>query len=262
VVNILEVKNLSFSYGRPGRLFRPVLEGVNLSLRSGELLCLLGPNGSGKSTMFRCILGLEKYNGEIFVNGTDLTDLSPPELAKKVAYVPQTNYPSFNYSVFEMTLMGTAAQGREWSLPGPTQKKAAADALELVGISELRNRGFRDLSGGEQQLCLIARAIAQQAELFIMDEPTANLDYGNQLRILKHIKELCGQGRSILMSTHNPEHAFIFANRVAALHRRTIITAGPPGKIITAELIENLYGIGVTVHKSSAGKISLSPALE
>jgi iron complex transport system ATP-binding protein len=212
--------------------------------------------------MFRCILGLEKYNGEIFVNGTDLTDLSPPELAKKVAYVPQTNYPSFNYSVFEMTLMGTAAQGREWSLPGPAQKKTAVDALELVGISELRNRGFRDLSGGEQQLCLIARAIAQQAELFIMDEPTANLDYGNQLRILKHIKELCGQGRSILMSTHNPEHAFTFADCVAALHRRTIIAAGPPVKIITAELIENLYGIEVTVHKNSAGKISLTPALE
>jgi iron complex transport system ATP-binding protein len=253
-VNLLEAQNLSFAYQD-----HPVLEEVELSLRKGELLAILGPNGAGKTTLFRCLLGLEKYRGHIRVNGTDLARLHPRELAKKIAYVPQTNYPSFNYSVFEMTLMGTAAQNSEWSQPGPAQEKAALDALERTGIAHLLDRGFRAISGGEQQLCLVARALAQQTETLIMDEPTANLDYGNQIHVLSRIKELCRQGCGIIISTHNPDHAFLFADRVAVLHHRRIRAAGSAAAVLTADLLAELYGIPVSLNRDSSGRIYLTP---
>jgi iron complex transport system ATP-binding protein len=251
---MLEVRRLSFSYRA-----HPVLEELDLSLAKGEMLAVLGPNGAGKTTLFRCLLGLEKYRGHIQVQGVDLARLRPRELAKKIAYVPQTNYPSFNYSVFEMTLMGTAAQGGEWSLPGPAQAKAALDALERTGIADLRDRGFRSLSGGEQQLCLIARALVQQTEILIMDEPTANLDYGNQIRVLSRIRELCRQGCGIIISTHNPDHAFLFADRVAVLHRRRIRAAGAAAAVLTSDLLADLYGVPVVLNRDPEGRMYLTP---
>jgi iron complex transport system ATP-binding protein len=191
----------------------------------------------------------------------DLSRLRPRELATTIAYVPQTNYPSFNYSVFEMTLMGTAAQGSEWSQPGPAQAKAALEALERTGIAELRDRGFRTLSGGEQQLCLIARALAQRTETLIMDEPTANLDYGNQIHVLSRIKELCRQGHGIIISTHNPDHAFLFADRVAVLHKRRIRASGPAAAVLTADTLAELYGIPISLNRDGGGRIYLTPKL-
>ena len=248
MVNVLEVRNVSFSYRN-----MTVLEDVNLNLKEGELLCLLGPNGAGKTTLFRCILGLEKFSGNIFVHGTDLSHMRPSKLAKKIAYIPQINYLSFNYSVFEMVLMGTAAKSREWSLPGPAQKQTALEAIETTGITGIAHRGFCSLSGGERQLCLIARAVAQEAGIFVMDEPTANLDYGNQHRIFSLIQSLCRQGRSIIMSTHNPDHALRFSGRIAALHDRRIIAEGPPVEVLNAGLIEKLYS--VTENREAVGKV-------
>jgi iron complex transport system ATP-binding protein len=158
-----------------------------------------------------------------------------------------------------MTLMGAAAQGGAWSQPGPAQARAALDALERTGIAHLRERGFRAISGGEQQLCLVARALAQQTEALIMDEPTANLDYGNQIHVLSRIKELCRQGCGIIISTHNPDHAFLFADRVAALHHRRIRAAGSAAAVLTAELLTELYGIPVSLNRDSSGRIYLTP---
>ena len=245
--NVLEAKNIFFSYKN-----RTVLENLSISLGEGELLCLLGPNGAGKTTLFRCILGLEKYRGSIAVNGSEVSDLRPPELAKKLAYVPQTNYPSFNYTVFEMVLMGTASLGVEWSIPGQAQKNAASKAIEMAGISDLAGRNYLSLSGGEQQLCLIARAIAQQAGIFIMDEPTANLDYGNQFRILELIRFLCTKGISIIMSTHNPDHALRFADRIAALHNHVIYAEGPAEETLKPGLIKELFGVDITDKKEKS----------
>ncbi|MDR1955679.1 MAG: ABC transporter ATP-binding protein, partial [Treponema sp.] len=167
----LEVRNLSFAYGK-----HRVLQDVGFTVQPGELLGMLGPNGAGKSTLFRCILGLEKnHTGQVLLEGKGIETKSPAALAKQIAYVPQTHYPSFNYSALDMVLMGTAAQGKEWSLPSRAQRQGAEEALERLGIAQLRLRSFRQLSGGEQQLVLIARALAQKAPLLVMDEPTANL---------------------------------------------------------------------------------------
>jgi iron complex transport system ATP-binding protein len=253
----LEVRDLSFSYGD-----RRVLQDVGFRLGAGELLGMLGPNGAGKSTLFRCILGLEKkHTGKILLNGEDIETKHPEDLARLIAYVPQTHYPSFNYSALDMVLMGTAAQGNAWSVPGPRQKKAAEEALEQMGMAGFRDRGFRQLSGGEQQLVLIARALAQQARFLVMDEPTANLDYGNQLRVLFQVKALSRQGYSIILSTHNPDHAFLFTDRVLALHHKRIAASGPPGEVLTAELIRTLYGVPVAIRRDERGGISCVPVL-
>jgi iron complex transport system ATP-binding protein len=242
----LEVEGLSFAYGE-----RTILRDIDLTLKPGELLGILGANGSGKSTLFRCILGFEKtHTGKVLLNGGNISEKTPSELARLIAYVPQTHHPSFNYSVMDMVLMGTAAQINPWSLPGPAQRKNAEEALEMLGIADLSGRGFRQLSGGEQQLVLIARALAQQARLLIMDEPTANLDYGNQLRLLYHIKALSRRGFSIFLSTHNPDHAFFFADRILALHQNRIAASGPPSEVLTPALIKDLYQVDVQIRRT------------
>jgi iron complex transport system ATP-binding protein len=255
--SILEVRGLGFAYGD-----RVILRGVDFSLEKGELVGILGPNGVGKSTLFRCILGLEKnYSGTVFLDRENIKNKRPQVMARTIAYVPQTHYPSFNYSVMDMVLMGTAAQGKEWASPDARQRQHAEEALERLGIAEFGRRDFVRLSGGEQQLVLIARALAQQARLLIMDEPTANLDYGNQIRVLRQIKALSGQGYSIIISTHNPEHAFLFAGRVLALYDSRIAAAGSPADVLTPELIRTLYGVEVRLRQDDAGGISCVPLL-
>jgi iron complex transport system ATP-binding protein len=248
-VKSLELRSLSFAYGD-----HPVLEDISFSLGQGELLGVLGPNGSGKSTLFRCILGLEKkYSGQVLLDGEGIETKSPGEMARSAAYVPQSRSPSFNYSVLDMVLMGTASRMREWSRPGKKQRQAADEALERMGIAHLRLRDFRRISGGEQQLTLIARALVQGAALLVMDEPTANLDYGNQLRMLFQIRELGRQGYGVIFSTHNPDHAFLCAGRALALHRRRIAAQGPPAEVLTAGLIAELYGVPVAIRKDEDG---------
>jgi iron complex transport system ATP-binding protein len=253
---ILAVRELCFAYGD-----RPVLNNIGFELGEGKLLGLLGPNGAGKSTLFRCILGLERrYGGSIHMNGKNIREYGPASLARAAAYVPQTHYPSFNYSALDMVLMGTASYGREWSVPGPRERQAAEEALDRLGIGDLRFQGFRLLSGGEQQLVLIARALVQNTKLLVMDEPTANLDYGNQMRVLSHIKNLSVQGYSIILSTHNPDHAFMFTDEVLALHKTRIAASGPPEEVLTAGLIARLYGIQVRIRRDEEGVLSCVPS--
>ncbi|MDR3162047.1 MAG: ABC transporter ATP-binding protein [Spirochaetaceae bacterium] len=245
----LEVRGLGFAYGD-----RVILRDLDFSLHPGELLGVLGPNGAGKSTLFRCILGLERrYSGQVLLEGGDIRQKSPRLMARTIAYVPQTHHPSFNYSVMDMVLMGTAAQGKDWASPDSRQKRNAREALDRLGIADFGKRDFIRLSGGEQQLVLIARALAQQARLLVLDEPTANLDYGNQIRVLLHIRALSRQGYSIIMSTHNPEHAFLFTHRLLALHDRAIAAAGPPAQVLTAGLIRTLYNVEVRLYEDEGG---------
>jgi iron complex transport system ATP-binding protein len=253
----LEVRDLSFSYGTT-----PILQNISFTMQRGELLGLLGPNGAGKSTLFRCILGLEKnHTGKVFLDGRGIETMKSACLAKIIAYVPQVHYPSFNYSVLDMVLMGTAAQGKEWAMPNARQRSAAAEALELLGMEKFRDRGFRQLSGGEQQLVLIARALAQKARLLVMDEPTANLDYGNQIRVLLQVKQLSRQGYSIIFSTHNPDHAFLFADRVLALHNNRLAASGIPAEALTEELIQTLYGVPVIIRRDGTGTPNCMPVM-
>ncbi|HOG01078.1 MAG TPA: ABC transporter ATP-binding protein [Clostridia bacterium] len=235
----LNVSHLSFAYGS-----RAVLEDVCFEAREGELLCVLGPNGAGKSTLFKCVLGLlPDYEGQILLDGADAAALPPRARANRVAYIPQSHAPAFNYSVFDVALMGTTHQLSPIASPGPRQRESAMRALAQLGIAGFAQRGFANLSGGEQQLALIARALAQQARMLVMDEPTANLDYGNQLRVLARVRALSREGYAVLLSTHNPQHALTYADRILALHSGRVVADGPPGETLTQELLGLLYGV-------------------
>ena len=237
----LTAEHLAFSYGD-----RPVLRDVSFTATSGELLSILGPNGVGKSTLFRCVLGtLRHYGGSISIDGDDLRDMAPKLLAQRVAYIPQSSYPAFNYSVLDMVLMGTSVRAGPFSPPRPEEEAVALEALERLGVAELAGRDFTRLSGGERQLVLIARALAQKAPVLLMDEPTANLDYGNQIRVLTQIRALAEAGYAVIQTTHDPEQAYQFSHRILAMKDGTVARFGPPQAVMTAELIRALYGIDV-----------------
>ena len=252
----LEVRNLSFSYGN-----HAVLRDISFGLDKGEFLSVLGPNGVGKSTLFRCILGrLDGYGGKITSDGDDLKTMPRREAARRMAYIPQIHQPTFSYSVLDTVLMGTARQLSPLAQPGKAQVQCAMAALERVGAAHLAQRDFTRLSGGEQQLVLVARAIAQQAEILIMDEPTSALDYGNQLRVLQLVRELAGEGYGVLLSTHNPQHALTFATRTLALCDGYVAALGKPDDVLTPELVSKLYGVDVIFAETPAGRV-LVPAM-
>ena len=239
----LEVRALRFSYGE-----HEVLKGISFTAEYGQLLSVLGPNGVGKSTLFRCILGLLKpTDGECLIDGKSTSGLSAKELASYIAYIPQSHYPTFNFSVMDMVLMGTTAQINAMSVPGRKQVKLAKEALKKLGIAHLANRGYTNISGGERQLVLIARAIAQQAKILIMDEPSANLDYGNRTRVMHTVRSLARDGYTLIQSTHDPDQAFLYSDRVLAIHDGQILAFGSPRDTVTSELISRLYGVDVEV---------------
>lgn len=248
---ILSVENLSFSYTR-----RPVLQDVSFAAEKGELLSILGPNGVGKSTLFRCILGsLEGYSGRICVDGRDIRTLPHRERARRMAYIPQIHRPTFGYTVLDTVLMSTTRQLSPLQQPGREQVYMARSALERVGVSHLAERNFAHLSGGEQQLVLIARALAQQSDILIMDEPTSALDYGNQFRVLQQVRALSREGYTVLLSTHNPQHALTFAHRVLALQDGSVAALGPSGDVLTPDLLRRLYGVDTALADTPGGPV-------
>ena len=248
---ILSCENLSFSYGT-----HEVLREVRFGVEKGEFLSLLGPNGVGKSTLFRCILGtLTDYRGSVFVEGQEIRTLSQRERAQRIAYIPQTHRPTFGYTVLDTVLMGTTRTLSPFTPPRQAQVDMAMAAMERVGVTELAERNFAHLSGGEQQLVLIARAIAQQSDILIMDEPTSALDYGNQLRILQQVRALSREGYTVLLSTHNPQHALAFADRLLVLHDGTAAAVGKPPQVLTPALMETLYGVTVDFLDTASGPV-------
>ena len=247
----IEVRNVSFAYLRG----KTVLDDISFQIPDGEFVCLLGPNGVGKSTLFKCVLRLlTGYSGEIFVDGADSVSLSAKELSRRVAYIPQSAAAIFNYTVRDTVLMGTTAMTNGLRSPGKKEEAFVDQALKLLDIEYLKDRMFTRISGGERQLVLIARALAQQARILLMDEPTANLDYGNQLRFLEQIKTLSASGYTILESTHNPEQAFWYADRVLAVHGGKLIADGKPTEVMDAALLKTLYQIDVSIESLYGGK--------
>lgn len=247
----IAVNGLSFSY-----CTRSVLKDVSFTAGEGQLLAVLGPNGVGKSTLFHCILGFHtKYTGEISLDGENVRTLSPRQLAHKIAYIPQSNTQTFSYTVLDMVLMGTSHMVSMLSAPGKKELAIAHEALEMLEIDRLVGKNFSHLSGGEQQLVLIARALAQQSKTLIMDEPTANLDYGNQIHVLEQVRALTGQGYTVLLSTHNPQHALTYGDMALALLDGRVAAFGKPKEALTAELISDLYDVAVRFVETEDGSM-------
>ena len=244
----LEVKDLHFSYKD-----NPVLKGVDIEADAGQCVCVLGENGAGKTTLFRCLLGLlEGYRGEVRIDGETTKRLSSRDIARRIAYIPQAHVPVFNYTVFETVLMGTNVLTSGLRTPGRDEREATLEMLEVMNVAHLAERGFAELSGGERQLALIARALAQNSRILVMDEPTANLDYGNQYHVLRQVKQLAKSGYLVVLSTHNPEHALLFADNALVLKEGKALMYGEPEKILTPELIKRIYGVTVELQKMQA----------
>ncbi|MCP1549674.1 MULTISPECIES: ABC transporter ATP-binding protein [Methylorubrum] len=240
---ILEIRDLAFGYGA-----RAVGSGVSLTLQGNEALCLLGPNGGGKTTLFKTMLGLLRpLAGRVLLDGIDLATLPRREIAKKIAYVPQAHAAFFPFTVREVVLMGRASRLPAFASPGPADHAAAERALLTLGIGHLGERIYTEISGGERQLALIARALAGEPRLLVMDEPTASLDFGNQARVLAQVRRLSQSGIAVVLSTHDPGHAFLCADRVALLHGGRLVALGPPSETVTPEHLRLLYGVEVAV---------------
>lgn len=247
----ISVKNLSFAYGN-----HEVLHNLSFDIPDGALVNILGPNGVGKSTLFRCILGLNTgYSGTIKVNGKDIRGLSIRERAREISYIPQTHAPVYDYEVLDVVLMATGADLKMLSNPGRRQRHRAYEALERVGIEDFAHRMYTHLSGGEQQLVLVARALAQDANTIVMDEPTSALDYGNTVRVLTCVRELAREGLSIMQSTHNPDHAFLYSDKTLVIKDGCLDTYGFPYDVITSELISSLYNVDVEVNSLYGDKM-------
>ncbi len=246
----LEAKHLDFGYRG-----RRVGADVSLSLATGEVLCLLGPNGSGKTTLFKTLLGLlPPQGGQVLVDGTDVRQGKRAQVARLVSYVPQAHVAFFPFTVREIVLMGRTAHLGVFSSPSRRDHEVAQAAIERMRLAQLADSIYTRISGGERQLALIARALAQDARIIVMDEPTANLDFGNQVRVMEHVQSLAQAGMGVLLSTHDPDQAFLCADRVAMLHDGKLARLGPPAQAITADSLRQLYGVDVQVAQVETGQ--------
>lgn len=240
---MLAVEGLAYGYGR-----RRIGSDLDLTVAPGEVLCLLGPNGGGKTTLFKTLLGLlPPLAGRIRLDGADVARWSRRDLAAQLGYVPQAQGATFPFRVFDVVLMGRASRLGTFASPGPADRARAARALESLEIAHLADRTYTEISGGERQMVLIARALAGEPRLLVMDEPTASLDFGNQTRVLTQVRRLSRQGIAVILSTHDPDHAFLCADRVALLHEGRLLALGTPSDTITPEALARIYGVAVAV---------------
>ena len=254
---IMEVRDAAFSYDGS----RMIFENVNLSVDRGEVLCIVGPNGCGKSTLIDCILGLQKPgHGSILAEGRDIRTMKARELAEHVAYVPQGHKTTFGYTVLDVVTMGRTYAARMFSPPGEKEKDIARDALRQVGLSGFEDRQYTQLSGGELQLVIIARAVAQQSGLLVMDEPTAHLDFTHEMRVMEVITELVKERKlSVIMATHFLNQAYYLENagvpvRVALASGKGFARTGTPSEILIPEVLEDTFQIVTEIVTDRTGQ--------
>lgn len=254
-MTVLAAEDLAIGYGT-----RVVARGIGLALAGGTVTCLLGPNGVGKTTLFRTLLGLiPPLAGAIRIGDAALAHLSRAAVARRIAYVPQAYQSDFAYTVLDLVVMGRTAYLGAFATPSRADRAIALQALEALGIAGLAMRDANRISGGQRQLALIARALAQRAGIVVMDEPTASLDLGNRVLVLDRIRALAADGLAVLLSTHEPEQAFAIADRVAVLEPEGRFDIGPVAAVLDAERLTRLYGTALMVEETPSGRRVVSP---
>lgn len=241
---ILDVKNAGYSYNGGRQIFSD----ISFSLADREVLCILGPNGIGKSTLIRCVANLNRLrSGSIRLFGEDLSGMQHIEIAKKIGYVPQAHEIVFPFSVRDFVLMGRAPHLAAFSSPGKSDYAKADEKLDLVGIRKIADKPVNEISGGEYQLAMIARALTQEPAILLLDEPTSHLDFGNQIRILEIIDQLADTGIAVIMSSHFPDHAFLSSDNVAIMQHGSFMAYGRPEDVVTEENLRKTYGVDVSI---------------
>lgn len=248
----LELKDLQFRYGNGADIF----EDVSLTLEKGEIMSILGANGAGKSTLLNCIAGLLRpVSGEILLDGRSTSSMSRNETARVIGYVPQMHSPGFAFSVLEFTVMGRAPYIGIFSKPSREDYAIAEKSLERMGVLHLKHKIFTEMSGGEQQMVLLARVLTQEPEIILFDEPTNHLDYGNQYKTINMIRQLSEDGYTVLITTHNPDHALMLGGKAAILDREGHLHIGLSSDQLNSEVLSELYGIEIGVeYNENAGR--------
>ena len=242
----IEAQNIAFSYSQS--MAHCIFRDVSFAVNTGDVLCLLGPNGTGKSTLLKCLGNiLRVQQGRILLSERNLHELKLPEIAKRIGYVPQGLTSAFPFRIKDIIVMGRAPHLSMLASPSRTDIEIAYKIMETVGLAHLADRPCNSVSGGEWQLTLIARALVQEPQILLLDEPTSHLDMGNQMKILQVIKRLAGNGMTIIMASHFPDHAFLVANRVAILKQGHVGEIGAPEHVITEESLRSTYGVDVRV---------------
>ena len=227
---------------------------VSFSLEDGEVMSILGPNGCGKTTLLKCLNRLIKIGtGNVALNGRDMSTLPRVEIARHIGYVPQLHQPVFPFSVLDTVVTGRAPHLGLLASPGRRDVKIAEESLETMGICHLRDKPYTQLSGGERQLVIFARVLAQDPALLLLDEPTSHLDFGNQVRLLSIVDRLAATGLPIIMTSHFPDHAFLVSSKVALMKRGEFIDVGTPDAVITDGNLEQVYDIRVKVVNVDSG---------
>jgi len=254
-LSVLGARGLSIGYDG-----RTVAAGIDLAVARGEVLCLLGPNGAGKTTLFKTLLGLlPPIAGDVRVGERPVGSLTRAELAKSMAYVPQAQVMEFAYTVLDLVLMGRTAHLGLFSAPGRRDHERAHAALADLGIGDLADAEANRVSGGQRQLCLVARALAQDAPLLVMDEPTASLDLANRLLVLERVRALKAQNYGVVFSTHDPDQARELATTVAVIAGGRLAAYGPPQDTVTGPILSGAYGVDVVVERTESGRHVVAP---
>ncbi len=250
---VIEVKDLYFYHQKN----YPILKGITFTSKTSNITAILGPNGSGKTTLFKCMLRLWEFQqGEVFVNHRPISSMKRKDIARHIALVPQEHRVPFSYSVFDVVLLGRAPHLRLFSAPSQKDREEVKKALSILDIIHLSKRRYNEISGGEKQLVLIARCLVQDVPVMLLDEPTAHLDFRNQIIILKKIKELVKkQNLTAIITLHDPNIAMLFADKVILLNRGKILGIGNPNDVINKSNIKLVYGIDVDILSNNGKKM-------
>ena len=240
---MLEVKGISCGYDN-----KNILQDVGFTAKAGDIICILGPNGSGKTTLIKTIIGLLKpYTGQILVDGCPINNWTWRRRAKLISYIPQSFNSTFQYRCEDMVLMGRTSYINVISSPSDEDKAIAKRSMETLNIYHLKDKIYSKLSGGERQLVKIAQALTQESKIIVMDEPTNNLDFGNQLIMLRHIRRCADMGMIIIMATHLPEHALLYATKALLVKDGKVIEIDTPSRNLREDDLIDLYHVDMEI---------------
>jgi iron complex transport system ATP-binding protein len=242
MVTMLSAQNVSFAYDQP------VLRNISIQIHEGEVLFLLGRNGCGKTTLMRCLSGiLQPQSGSVQLQERDIQTIPPAERARRIGLIPQIHSPAFAYTVHDIVMMGRAPHLRLFDKPGKADHRAADTALERVGVLDLRDRPYTQLSGGQRQMVMIARGLTQQCDILLMDEPDAHLDPRNQHLLMEIVRELVRDNLTFVISSHTPNHALTYADRVMLMHEGYMLALGIPAETLTEALLSEAYAMDTEI---------------